>query len=272
MEAIAYYAYEMSSDLAKESGSYSSFKGSKWDRGLLPQDTLDMLEDERGEPVDVPRTSRMDWDSLRKKIQTQGMRNSNVLAIAPTATISNITGTSPCIEPSYKNIFVKSNLSGDFIVLNAYLVRDLKKEGLWDQEMLDNLKYFDGEIKDIDGIPDYLKEKYTTAFGIDYKWFIAAAARRQKWIDQSQSVNLFMAKPDLKALSHMYRAAWKQGLKTTYYLRTLGASNIEKATIKSKKEIRGVVAQDEGKEFTEEEKQACSIEAMRNGEECEACQ
>ena len=272
MEAIAYYAYEMSSDLAKESGSYSSFKGSKWDRGLLPQDTLDILEDERGEPVDVPRTSRMDWDSLRKKIQTQGMRNSNVLAIAPTATISNITGTSPCIEPSYKNIFVKSNLSGDFIVLNAYLVRDLKKEGLWDQEMLDNLKYFDGEIKDIDGIPDYLKEKYTTAFGIDYKWFIAAAARRQKWIDQSQSVNLFMAKPDLKALSHMYRAAWKQGLKTTYYLRTLGASNIEKATIKSKKEIRGVVAQDEGKEFTEEEKQACSIEAMRNGEECEACQ
>ena len=272
MEAIAYYAYEMSSDLAKESGSYSSFKGSKWDRGLLPQDTLDMLEDERGQTVDVPRTSRMDWDSLRKKIQKQGMRNSNVLAIAPTATISNITGTSPCIEPSYKNIFVKSNLSGDFIVLNAHLVRDLKKEGLWDQEMLDNLKYFDGEIQDIEAIPDDLKKKYTTAFGIDYKWFIAAAARRQKWIDQSQSVNLFLAKPDLKALSHMYRAAWKQGLKTTYYLRTLGASNIEKATIKSKKEVRGVVAQDTEKKFTDEEKKACSIEAMMNGEECEACQ
>jgi ribonucleoside-diphosphate reductase alpha chain len=272
MEAIAYYAYEMSSDLAKESGSYSSFKGSKWDRGLLPQDTLDMLEDERGESVDVPRTSRMDWDSLRNKIQTQGMRNSNVLAIAPTATISNIMGTSPCIEPSYKNIFVKSNLSGDFIVLNAFLVRDLKNEGLWDQEMLDNLKYFDGEIQDIEAIPEYLKNKYTTAFGIDYKWFIAAAARRQKWIDQSQSVNLFLAKPELKALSHMYRAAWKQGLKTTYYLRTLGASNIEKATIKSKKEIRGLVAQDMEKQFTEEEKKACSIEAMRNGEECEACQ
>ncbi|MDA0349947.1 MAG: ribonucleoside-diphosphate reductase subunit alpha [Verrucomicrobia bacterium] len=272
MEAIAYYAYEMSSDLAKESGSYSSFKGSKWDRGLLPQDTLDMLEDERGQTVDVPRTSRMDWDSLRTKIQTQGMRNSNVLAIAPTATISNITGTSPCIEPSYKNIFVKSNLSGDFIVLNAHLVRDLKKEGLWDQEMLDNLKYFDGEIQDIEAIPDDLKKKYTTAFGIDYKWLIAAAARRQKWIDQSQSVNLFLPKPELKALSHMYRAAWKQGLKTTYYLRTLGASNIEKATIKSKKEIRGLVAQDTEKKFTEEEKNACSIEAMRNGEECEACQ
>lgn len=272
MEAIAYYAYEMSSDLAKESGSYSSFKGSKWDRGLLPQDTLDMLEEERGQTVDVPRTSRMDWDSLREKIQTQGMRNSNVLAIAPTATISNITGTSPCIEPAYKNLFVKSNLSGDFIVLNSYLVRDLKKEGLWDQEMLDNLKYFDGEINDIDAIPDHLKEKYKTAFGIDFKWFIDAASRRQKWIDQSQSVNLFLPKPDLKSLSHMYRAAWKQGLKTTYYLRTLGASNIEKATIKSKKEVRGLVGEEIKKEFTEEEKKACSIEAMMNGEECEACQ
>ncbi len=272
MEAIAYYAYEMSSDLAKESGSYSSFKGSKWDRGLLPQDTLDMLEEERGQTVDVPRTSRMDWDSLRKKIQTQGMRNSNVLAIAPTATISNITGTSPCIEPAYKNLFVKSNLSGDFIVLNSYLVRYLKEEGLWDQEMLDNLKYFDGEIKDIETIPDHLKEKYKTAFGIDFKWFIEAAARRQKWIDQSQSVNLFLPKPDLKSLSHMYRAAWKQGLKTTYYLRTLGASNIEKATIKSKKEVRGLAGEDIKKEFSEEEKKACSIEAMMNGEECEACQ
>jgi ribonucleoside-diphosphate reductase alpha chain len=272
MEAIAYYAYEMSSDLAKENGTYSSFKGSKWDRGLLPQDTLDMLQEERGQEVDVPRTSRMDWDALRKKIQKQGMRNSNVLAIAPTATISNITGTSPCIEPAYKNLFVKSNLSGDFIVLNQFLVRDLKKEGLWDQEMLDNLKYFDGEIKDIEAIPAHLKKKYTTAFGIDYKWFIEAAARRQKWIDQSQSVNLFLPTPDLKTLSHMYRAAWKQGLKTTYYLRTLGASNIEKATVKSKKEVRGVVAQEIKKEITEEEKQACSIEAMMSGEECEACQ
>lgn len=272
MEAIAYYAYETSSDLAKERGSYSSFKGSKWDRGLLPQDTLDMLQEERGEEVDVPRTSKMDWDSLREKIKKQGMRNSNVLAIAPTATISNITGTSPCIEPAYKNLFVKSNLSGDFIVLNQFLVRDLKKEGLWDQDMLDNLKYFDGEIKDIEGIPNHLKKKYTTAFGIDYQWFIEAAARRQKWIDQSQSVNLFLATPDLKTLSHMYRAAWKKGLKTTYYLRTLGASNIEKATVKAKKEMRGVVAEEPKKEYSAEEKQACSIEAMMNGEECEACQ
>ncbi|MDG2168885.1 MAG: ribonucleoside-diphosphate reductase subunit alpha, partial [Opitutales bacterium] len=272
MEAIAYFAYETSSDLAKERGSYSTFKGSKWERGLLPQDTLDMLQEERGQEIDVPRTSKMDWDSLREKIKTQGMRNSNVLAIAPTATISNITGTSPCIEPAYKNLFVKSNLSGDFIVLNQFLVRDLKKEGLWDQDMLDNLKYFDGEIKDIEGIPAHLKEKYTTAFGIDFNWFIEAAARRQKWIDQSQSVNLFLATPDLKTLSHMYRAAWKKGLKTTYYLRTLGASNIEKATVKAKKEMRGVVAEEPKKEYSAEEKQACSLEAMMNGEECEACQ
>lgn len=272
MEAIAYYAYEMSSDLAKENGPYSTYKGSKWDRGLLPQDTLDLLQEERGETVDVPRTSKMDWGALRKKIRKQGMRNSNVLAIAPTATISNITGTSPCIEPAYKNLFVKSNLSGDFIVLNYHLVRDLKKEGLWNQEMLDNLKYFDGEIQDIETVPDHLKEKYSTAFGIDFKWFIEAAARRQKWIDQSQSVNLFLPKPDLKTLSHMYRAAWKKGLKTTYYLRSLGASNIEKATVKVKKEMRGVVAENGVKEFADEEKKACSIEAMLNGEECEVCQ
>tara|TARA_Y100000588_G_scaffold174129_1_gene188113 strand:+ start:8702 stop:11947 length:3246 start_codon:yes stop_codon:yes gene_type:complete len=272
MEAIAYYSFEMSSDLAKEQGTYSSYKGSKWDRGILPQDSLDLLQEERGVEVDVPRTSRMDWDVLRKKIKKQGMRNSNVLAIAPTATISNITGTSPCIEPAYKNLFVKSNLSGDFIVLNQFLVRDLKEEGLWNEDMLDNLKYFDGEIQDINTIPAHLKEKYTTAFGIGYKWFIEAAARRQKWIDQSQSVNLFLSKPDLKTLSHMYRAAWKTGLKTTYYLRTLGASNIEKATVNVKKEVRGVVAENGKKEFTEEEKKACSIEAMMNGEECEACQ
>ncbi len=269
-EAIAYFAYEASSDLAKERGTYSSYKGSKWDRGIMPQDTVDMLEEQRGVKIEVPRGGKMDWAPLREKIAKYGMRNSNVLAIAPTATISNITGTSPCIEPSYKNLFVKSNLSGDFIVLNSFLVRDLKKEGLWNDDMIENLKYFDGEIKDIEGISDKLKEKYTTAFGIDYTWFIEAAARRQKWIDQSQSVNLFLGTPDLKTLSHMYRAAWKKGLKTTYYLRTLGASNIEKATVKIKKEIRGVVAGE--KEYTQEEVQACSLEAMMNGGECEACQ
>jgi len=278
MEAIAYYAYEASSDLAEERGTYQSYPGSKWDRGILPQDTIDILEEERGVKLDLPRGGKMDWTPVREKIARQGMRNSNVLAIAPTATISNITGTTPCIEPAYKNLFVKSNLSGDFIVLNRFLVRDLKEAGLWGQEMIDNLKYFDGEIQDIDNIPQELKDKYCTAFGIEYRWFIEAAARRQKWIDQSQSVNLFLPKPDMKTLSHMYRAAWRQGLKTTYYLRTLGASNIEKATLKVKKDMRGVVAGQVGveavakKEFTPEEKTACSLDAMLNGGECEACQ
>jgi len=286
MEAIAYYAYEASSDLAAERGTYSTYKGSKWDRGLLPQDTIDILEQERGVPVEVPRGGKLDWAPLRTKIAKQGMRNSNVLAIAPTATISNITATSPCIEPTYKNLFVKSNLSGEFIVLNPFLVRDLKSRGLWDQDMIDNLKYFDGELKDIERIPADLKARYLTAFDIDAKWIIDAAARRQKWIDQSQSVNLWIKTPDLKTLSHMYRHAWHVGLKTTYYLRSLGASNIEKATVSIKKEVRGhagtaesgsqpsaLSSQPEGKKtFTAEQKLACSIEAMRNGGECEACQ
>jgi ribonucleoside-diphosphate reductase alpha chain len=277
MEAIAYYAYEASADLAGEQGTYSSYEGSKWDRGLMPQDTLDILADERGEEVDVPRAGKMDWKPLREKIAKNGMRNSNVLAIAPTATISNIMGTTPCIEPTYKNLFVKSNLSGDFIVLNGELVRDLKKRGLWTEDMLDQVKYFDGELDSIEGVPQDLRDKYTTAFGIDYKYFIDAAARRQKWIDQSQSVNLFLPEADIKTLSHMYRDAWRKGLKTTYYLRTLGASNIEKATTSVKKEVRGLAGQVEGadqvkKEFSADEKKACSIEAMMNGEECEACQ
>jgi ribonucleoside-diphosphate reductase alpha chain len=287
MEAVAYYAYEASSDLAAERGTYSTYKGSKWDRGLLPQDTLELLEQERGVPVEVPRGGKLDWTAVRAKIAKQGMRNSNVIAIAPTATISNITATSPCIEPTYKNLFVKSNLSGEFIVLNPFLVKDLKARGLWNQEMIDNLKYFDGELKDIDSIPADLKAKYLTAFDIDHKWIIDAAARRQKWIDQSQSVNLWIKTPDLKTLSHMYRHAWHVGLKTTYYLRSLGASNIEKATVQVKKEVRGVAAvaaavaaeaasaepaKGEKKQFTAAEKLACSIEAMRNGGECEACQ
>jgi ribonucleoside-diphosphate reductase alpha chain len=295
MEAIAFYAYEASSDLAAERGSYSSYKGSKWDRGLLPQDTLDLLEKERGVEVEVPRGGKLDWTPLRAKIAMQGMRNSNCLAIAPTATISNITATSPCIEPTYKNLFVKSNLSGEFIVLNPFLVKDLKARGLWDQDMIDNLKYFDGELKDIERIPKDLKIKYLTAFDIDPKWILDAAARRQKWIDQAQSVNLWIKTPDLKTLSHMYRQAWHVGLKTTYYLRSLGASTIEKATVGVKKEMRGAVGEgssggqnsgDAGgshsaevnvgkaakREYSAAEKTACSIEAMRNGEACEACQ
>ena len=273
MEAIAYYAYSASSDLAGERGTYSSYKGSKWHRGLLPQDTLDLLEDERGRKIDVPRGGKMDWSVVREKIAKNGMRNSNVLAIAPTATISNITGTTPCIEPNYKNLYVKSNLSGDFIVLNAELVKDLKKAGLWGQEMLDQLKYFDGELDNVEGIPESIKHKHKTVFGIGHEYIIDAAARRQKWIDQSQSVNLFLATPDMKTLSHMYRRAWDKGLKTTYYLRTLQASNIEKATIDVKKEVRGgMAAATGGKTYTAEEQMACSIEAMMNGGTCEACQ
>ena len=268
MEAIAYYAYTASSDIAAERGSYSTYDGSKWSRGILPQDSLDLLEEERGVPIDVPRGSRMDWETLREKIKRQGMRNSNVLAIAPTATISNIMGSSPCTEPHYSHLFVKSNLSGDFIVLNKHLVRDLKEEGLWGPDMIDNLKYFDGELKDMEGIPDRIKELYKTAFNIPYEAFIAAAARRQKWIDQSQSLNLFLAEPDMKTMSHMYRSAWRSGLKTTYYLRPMAASNIEKATVSVKKDVKDVVKG----QYSEEEKRACSIEAMQNGDECEACQ
>jgi ribonucleoside-diphosphate reductase alpha chain len=278
MEAIAYYAYNASSDLASEVGTYSSYKGSKWDRGLLPQDTVDLLETERGRKIDVPRGGKMDWSVVREKIAKHGMRNSNVLAIAPTATISNIMGTTPCIEPNYKNLYVKSNLSGDFIVLNSELVKDLKKANLWNQEMLDQLKYFDGELDAIDDIPEALKHKHKTVFGIGYEYIIDAAARRQKWIDQSQSVNLFLATPEMKTLSHMYRRAWDKGLKTTYYLRTLQASNIEKSTIDVKKEQRGVMATQTAataagaKTYTEAEKNACSIDAMLNGGTCEACQ
>ena len=265
MEAVAYYAYETSSDLAAERGTYSSYRGSKWDRGLLPQDTIDLLAQERGEPIEVKRGGLMDWAPVRAKIAQQGMRNSNVLAIAPTATISNIVGSSPCIEPTYKNLFVKSNLSGEFTELNGWLVRDLKKQGLWNEDMRQKIKYFDGDLKEIAEIPQAIKDKYLTAFTIENKWLIDAAARRQKWIDQAQSLNLFLPTPDLKMLSHMYQHAWRAGLKTTYYLRTLGASNIEKATVDK-------APMPAKKEYTAEEKKACSIEAMRNGGICDSCQ
>ena len=275
MEAIAYFAYGASSDLAAERGAYQSYRGSKWDRGLLPQDTLDILERERGLKIDVPRGGKMDWTPVRQKIKQHGMRNSNVLAIAPTATISNITGTTPCIEPNFKNLFVKENLGGKFTILSAELVNDLKKLGLWDGAMLDQLKYFDGELANIENVPEELKRKHLTVFHIPHHFIVDAAARRQKWIDQSQSVNLFIQEPDLKVLSHMYRRAWHTGLKTTYYLRSTGASNIEGATTSAKKEVRGVAGAPPPapkKEYTEAEKKACSIEAMRRGEECEACQ
>ncbi len=269
MEAVAFHAYEASSDLAAERGAYSTYKGSKWDRGLLPQDTVDLLAKERGVDIEVPRGGKLDWTPVREKIARQGMRNSNVLAIAPTATISNIVGSTPCIEPTYKNLFVKSNLSGEFIELNGALVRDLRKLGLWNAEMADTLKYTDGVLTDLEIIPLHLRDKYRTAFDIDPKWVVDAAARRQKWIDQAQSVNLWLASDDMKALSHMYRHAWRAGLKTTYYLRTLGASNIEKATGKLPEAAKPAPGK---KVFTEAEKAACSLEAMARGETCEACQ
>ncbi len=261
MEAVAFYAYEASSDLAADRGAYETYKGSKWDRGLLPQDTLEILENERGIPVEVPRGGKLDWQPLREKIANQGMRNSNVLAIAPTATIANIMGTSPCIEPMYKNMYVKSNLSGDFVVLNPFMVRDLKGEGLWQPEIIDQIKYFDGDLDSIDEIPMWIKSKYKSAFQINYHAIIDSGARRQKWIDQSQSLNLFLGEADMKTLSHMYRHAWHVGLKTTYYLRTLGASNIEKATVTKKKDRVPV-------SVPQAAPKACSI----LDPDCEACQ
>ncbi len=269
MERIAYYAYEASSDLAVERGPYPTFKGSKWDRGLLPPDTLEILEQERGLPIQVKRGGKLNWDSLRQKIQRQGMRNSNVLAIAPTATISNIMGSCQSIEPLYSNMYVKSNLSGDFVVLNPYLVKDLKKRGLWTERIRKELKYFDGDLSQVEGIPAELVRLYQTAFQIPWKVIIDAAARRQKWIDQSQSLNLYLAQPDMKELSHMYRYAWHCGLKTTYYLRTLGASAIEKSTV-SKSEVSQTVSTAASEVLPPAS--ACRWDPNKDAEGCEACQ
>ena len=260
IEAIAFYAYSASSDLSTERGSYSTYKNSKWDRGCLPLDTLALLEQERGMTIQVDRKSRLDWDGLRAKIKKQGMRNSNCLAIAPTATISNIMGCVPCTEPSYKHIHTKSNLSGEFVRTNDYLIKELMALGIWDKEMLSDLKYFDGSIQSIERIPDEVKQRYKTAFEIEPTWLLQCAAVRQKWIDQSQSVNLFLAENDARKASFMYREAWERGLKTTYYLRTINKSSIDSSIRDQKKESRVPDAQ------------ACSLEAMRNGTICESCQ
>lgn len=235
MEFIAYHAILTSSQLAKERGAYESYKGSKWDRNLFPQDTIDLLEQERDIPVEVQRGGVRDWLSVRQHVQLYGMRNSNVMAIAPTATIANISGVFPSIEPIYKNIYVKTNMSGEFTVVNTYLVNDLKKLGLWDQEMLELLKYYDGNVQMIDAIPQVLKDKYQEAFEIDSLHLIAITAARGKWLDQSISHNVFMYGVSGKKLNDIYIAAWKAGLKTTYYLRTLGASQIEKASLDANK-------------------------------------
>jgi ribonucleoside-diphosphate reductase alpha chain len=229
-EFISYHAILTSTELAKERGVYSTFKGSKWDRGILPVDTLDLLESERGMKIDVPRIAKMDWSQVREAIRSYGMRNSNVMAIAPTASISNIAGSSPCIEPYYKNIYVKSNMSGEFTMVNDYLVRDLKKLGMWDAEMLAEIKMNEGSVQNIIRIPENIRAKYKETFEIPYKVLIDLAAYRGKWIDQSQSLNLYYKGNSGKDIADMYVYAWEMGLKTTYYLRTLGASSIEQAT------------------------------------------
>jgi ribonucleoside-diphosphate reductase alpha chain len=236
MEAISFYAIKASTELAKERGTYSSYKGSLWDQGILPIDSIAKVDAARGEEVQVSRSAKMDWSSVRHAVKMYGMRNSNCMAIAPTATISNISGVTQSIEPTYKNLYVKSNLSGEFTIVNPYLVDDLKARGLWTSDVINALKREDGEIANIAAIPADLKSLYKTAFDIEPKWLIEAGARRQKWIDQGQSLNLYMAQPSGKKLDDMYRLAWKKGLKTTYYLRSLGATSIEKSTINTKGE------------------------------------
>lgn len=231
MEIISYYAIEASTYLAEERGKYSTYEGSLWSKGILPIDSLAILEQNRGAYLDLNKSQTLDWNTLRDRVKAVGMRNSNVLAIAPTATISNICGVSQSIEPTYQNLFVKSNLSGEFTVINPYLVADLKQVGLWDEVMVNDLKYFNGSVAKINRIPETLKQIYATAFEVDPNWLVDAGSRRQKWIDQAQSLNLYMAQPSGKKLDQLYRHAWTRGLKTTYYLRSMGATNTEKATV-----------------------------------------
>ncbi|HXF66392.1 MAG TPA: ribonucleoside-diphosphate reductase subunit alpha [Burkholderiales bacterium] len=266
MEAIAYCAYSASADLAEERGAYSTFKGSLWDRGILPLDTLKLLAEERGGYLECDMSTTLDWEALRRRIQQVGMRNSNCLAIAPTATIANITGLSQSIEPTYQNLYVKSNLSGEFTVVNEFLVRDLKKLNLWDEVMIADLKYFDGSLAKIDRVPPELRSLYATSFEIDPKWLVECAARRQKWIDQSQSLNIYMAGASGKKLDEIYKLAWIRGLKTTYYLRTLGATSAEKSTIATG-QLNAVPA-DGGLAAAASDAKFCSIDSP----ECESCQ
>lgn len=283
MEAISYYALLASSELAAQRGKYESYAGSKWDRGLLPIDTLDLLESERGETIEVDRSSTLDWAVVRKSIAKHGMRNSNCLAIAPTATISTIVGVTQSIEPTYKQLYSKSNLSGEFTQVNVTLVDALKSRDLWNADMVDALKYFDGTVGEIATLPEDLRRLFATAFEIEPGWLIAAAARRQKWIDQGQSLNLYLSEPSGKAIDVMYRSAWQQGLKTTYYLRSLAATQVEKSTVdvnrfgiqprwmKSQSESSGIVIDRSGSESITRDRepaQVCDV----NNPDCEACQ
>ena len=279
MEAVSYYAIQASTDLAQERGRYPSFEGSLWSRGILPIDSIGLLEEARGGYLQMDSTSTLDWDALRERVKTVGMRNSNCMAIAPTATISNIVGVSQSIEPTYQNLFVKSNLSGEFTVVNPYLVTDLKARGLWDAVMVNDLKYYDGSVQQIDRIPDDLKGLYATAFEVDPRWLVEAGSRRQKWLDQAQSLNLYMSEPNGKKLDNLYKLAWVRGLKTTYYLRSMGATHVEKSTMADASKANRLsavggnyISMDKGKgnggAAALAAPKACSI----LDPECEACQ
>ena len=265
MEWVSFHAIKSSTDLAVERGRYASYQGSLWSQGILPIDSIARVEEARGGYLQMDKGSTLDWDSLRERVMAVGMRNSNTLAIAPTATISNICGVSQSIEPTYQNLFVKSNLSGEFTVVNPYLVSDLKQQGLWDAVMINDLKYYDGSVQKIERIADETRQLYATAFEIDPRWLIEAASRRQKWIDQAQSLNLYMAEPSGKKLDILYKLAWIRGLKTTYYLRTLGATHVEKSTAFDGK-LNAVKEADVMP--TEQTPKMCSIDDPT----CEACQ
>jgi len=270
MEMISYYSIQASTDLAVERGTYLSYEGSLWSQGILPIDSVDLLEKERGGFVQVDRSSQLDWDSLRARVKAVGMRNSNTMAIAPTATISNICGITQSIEPTYQNLFVKSNLSGEFTVSNPYLISDLKRLNLWDNVMINDLKYYDGSVQNIDRVPEDVKNIYKTAFEIDPRWLIESASRRQKWIDQAQSLNLYMAEPSGQKMDNLYKLAWVRGLKTTYYLRSIGATHVEKSTMENHQQgkLNAVQQSDVIEANGSAAPSACSL----LDPDCEACQ
>jgi ribonucleoside-diphosphate reductase alpha chain len=271
MEAVSYYAIQASTQLAEERGRYATYEGSLWSQGILPIDSIDRLAQARGQYLQQDTSRTLDWDALRERVQTVGMRNSNTMAIAPTATISNICGVSQSIEPTYQNLFVKSNLSGEFTVINPYLVHDLKERGLWDEVMVNDLKYYDGSVQPLDRVPADLKALYATAFELDTRWLVEAASRRQKWIDQGQSLNLYMAEPSGKKLDNLYKLAWVRGLKTTYYLRSMGATHVEKSTVTDTgraNKLNAVNGKGSAQAAESSAPKACSI----LDPDCEACQ
>jgi ribonucleoside-diphosphate reductase alpha chain len=271
MEAVSYFAIQASTQLAEERGRYATYEGSLWSQGILPIDSIDRLAEVRGQYLQQDTSRTLDWDGLRERVKTVGMRNSNTMAIAPTATISNICGVSQSIEPTYQNLFVKSNLSGEFTVINPYLVHDLKERGLWDEVMVNDLKYYDGSVQPLDRVPADLKALYATAFELDTRWLVEAASRRQKWIDQGQSLNLYMAEPSGKKLDNLYKLAWVRGLKTTYYLRSMGATHVEKSTVTDTgraNKLNAVNGNGSAHATESSAPKACSI----LDPDCEACQ